>query len=82
MAEISPGESHKKQTAVTAKSKRLSTRVDLTRMVDLGFLLITFFIFTIALSQPATMKLVMPDDKGNSMPTKEGGALTLLSSQS
>jgi biopolymer transport protein ExbD len=78
MAEITSDKSHKKPTAGAAKSKKLSTRVDLTPMVDLGFLLITFFIFTTTTSQSAAMKIVIPDDKGNAMPTKEGGALTLL----
>lgn len=72
MAEIIPG-----IPAGKTGRKKYSTRIDLTPMVDLGFLLITFFVFTTALSLPKTLKLVTPT-KGDSLSLGESAALSVI----
>ena len=79
--DVSGGDSGHKKGPGVKKAKKLSTRVDMTPMVDLGFLLITLFIFTTTMSTPSTMGLIMPKDEKDPKDlteVKQSGALTIL----
>lgn len=54
-----------------------SIRVDLTPMVDLGFLLIIFFVFTAALSEARALPLIVPPDNNTQPPPKVSADNTL-----
>ena len=44
------------------KSKRLGIRIDMTPLVDVAFLLLTFFMLTTSMSRPQTMEINLPPD--------------------
>jgi len=63
--------------AVVQRIKKANLKIDMTPMVDLGFLLISFFIFTTEISKPAMTKLYMPKD-GDSTRIQGSKSLTIL----
>ena len=63
------------------RSKKMSTKVDLTAMVDLAFLLITFFMLTTTLAKPQAMDMFMPDkpkDEDKQLDVKASRTMTVL----
>ena len=77
MAEVNTSDSKK---GGKSKSKKVSTKIDMTPMVDLAFLLITFFMLTTTFGKPQAMEVNMPDKTENNeqQPLKESKALTIL----
>lgn len=78
MAEVNTGDGgggkHQKKRA-----KKSSTRIDMTPMVDLAFLLLTFFVLTSTFAKPKTMEINYPaDPKDDKERQKVNNALTII----
>ena len=63
------------------RAKKMSTRIDMTPMVDLAFLLLTFFMLTTTFARPYTMELNMPVKSTDKTPVALSKALTILLGQ-
>jgi biopolymer transport protein ExbD len=80
MAELGGGGGDKKKGG-KVRVKKSSTRIDMTPMVDLAFLLLTFFVMTTTLNKPQAMQINMPDKpKEDDKPPEvnEKNVLTLI----
>ena len=83
MADVNTGDSgggghHKHEKK---RAKKSSTRIDMTPMVDLAFLLLTFFVLTSTFNKPKVMEIPMPDDKVKEKNQKINNAITFVLSQ-
>lgn len=81
MAEISQSGDGGNKKGGKVRSKKSSTKIDMTPMVDLAFLLLTFFMLTTTFNKPQTMEITMPDKpRENDKPPEinEKRVLTLL----
>lgn len=81
MAELGGGGGGGKKKGGKVRVKKSSTRIDMTPMVDLAFLLLTFFVMTTTLNKPQAMQINMPDKPkdGDEQPeVNEKNVLTLV----
>src|SRR3954467_7512172 len=60
------------------RAKKQSTRIDMTPMVDLAFLLLTFFVLTATFSKPKSMELTFPTDEIDPDPKPIKKGITFL----
>ena len=63
------------------KAASKNPAIDMTPMVDLGFLLITFFIFTTTMTDPHITKLIMPKETGDSTNVPASKVISALLSE-
>ena len=77
MAEI-PQQSAGSAKPGKRRAKKMSTRIDMTPMVDLAFLLLTFFMLTTTIAKPTAMDLQMPVKGIDQTPVAMSRAMTII----
>ncbi len=60
------------------KVKRVGFHLDMTPLVDITFLLLTFFMFTTTMATPQVMEMTVPPDIDTPVDVKESELMTLL----
>ncbi len=80
MADVDLSQSKGKQKHGKKKAKRISIKIDMTPMVDVAFLLLTFFMLTTTMNKPQTMEINLPPE-GAKADVAESNLLTLRVSE-
>lgn len=81
MADVGGGgapRGHDKKKKKGKKKRRLGVRMDMTPMVDVAFLLLTFFMLTTTMSRPQTMEINLPPDNKVKVEIAQSNLLTIL----
>ncbi len=69
---------HDKKKKKHKKMRRLGVRIDMTPMVDVAFLLLTFFMLTTSMKRPQTMEINLPPNKDVKVEVAQSNLLSLL----
>jgi len=75
--DIGGGREPKGKHAKKKKVKRVGVRIDFTPLVDVAFLLLTFFMLTTVFNTPQTMELNLPPDDKTQVEVAESSLLTV-----
>jgi biopolymer transport protein ExbD len=75
--DVAESKSHGKGKKKKKKGRRLGVRIDMTPLVDVAFLLLTFFMYTTSMSRPQTMEINLPPDKNVKVEIAESNLMTL-----
>jgi len=60
------------------RKRRVSVRIDMTPMVDVAFLLLTFFMLTTTMNRPQTMEINLPPDNKVKVEIAASNLMTVL----
>ncbi len=69
---------HDKKKGKKKKKRRIGVRIDNTPMVDVAFLLLTFFMLTTTMNKPQTMEINLPPDNEVTVEVAMSNLMTLL----
>ena len=75
--DTAPRGGHDRKKGKKKKKRRLGVKIDNTPMVDVAFLLLTFFMLTTTMNRPQTMEINLPPDKEVTIEVPESNLLTL-----
>ncbi len=76
-AEVAAPRGHEKKKKKRRKMRRVNIRIDMTPMVDVAFLLLTFFMLTTSMKRPQTMEINLPPNKDVKVEVAMSNLLTL-----
>lgn len=77
MAAVETGQPRAHGKGKKKKKRRVGIRIDMTPLVDIAFLLLTFFMLTSVFSRPQTMELNLPPDDKTTVEVAESNLLTI-----
>ena len=81
MADVGGGgapRGHDKKKKKGKKNRRMGVRLDMTPMVDVAFLLLTFFMLTTTMNRPQTMEINLPPDNKAKVEIAQSNLMTIM----